>query len=100
MTMEPYRYDEAWKAQVDHAGEEWRAYCEGVALLKRYFQTRAAQGRYRAKLEFEASLSKKEEKLGARGKELAGRLRADFLLIGEHEGDRIEREVLGLPEAA
>lgn len=98
--MSGYPYDPSWKASVAHDGEDWRAYCEAVALLKRYFQTRATQGRRSARLEFEASLAKKEEKLGARGRELAARLRADFLLIGQHEGEQIERDALGLPEAA
>lgn len=92
--MDTYLYSEAWKSEVDHAGEEWRAYCEAVSLLKRYFLTRVAKGRRLAKLEYEATLVQKEEKLGARGKPLVNRLRADFLLIGKHEGDRIEREAI------
>ena len=98
--MDNYPYSDAWKRSVDHTGEEWRAYCEAVAGLKRYFQTRALHGRRLAKLEYEDYLVKKVEKLGARGQPLVDRLRADFLLIGTHEGERIEREALAGLEAA
>jgi hypothetical protein len=92
--MDRYPYNDAWKSGVDHNGEEWRAYCEAVSTLRHYFATKTFHGKHQAVLEFKATCARKEEKLGARGKVLADRLRADFLLVGRYEGDRIEYEAL------
>ena len=90
--MDTYRYDDVWKAEVDRCSEEWRAYCEAVCLLKRFFSLRSQIGRRRAVQDYEAALQRKRDKHGAHGEELAARLRADFMLIGTHEGPRIEQE--------
>ncbi len=92
--MDAYRYNDAWKASVDRCGEEWRAYCEAVSVLKRFFQNQVLRGRRLAVLDYETALQLKREKHGQQGDALAARLRSDFLLIGTHEGERIEKEAV------
>ncbi len=99
--MDDYPYTDTWKSTVDHNGEEWRAYCEAVSCLRHYFRAQITDGKEVAKAlhhEYIDGLtgngSGKGKKKARRAPELVERLRIDFLIIGQHEGERIKREVM------
>lgn len=70
------RFTQEWKDSVDKTGEEWRAYCEAVACLRRYFRTRFDYGREVARQEFRQYL----DLIGRTGKsgERATSIEQDF----------------------
>lgn len=88
--LEGYPYGAAWKASVDRTGAEWRAYCEAVQCLKWYFRDKLQLGKAQASTLYERYCAR----VGAeRGEVMMARLKRDFLLVGEHEGDAILADV-------
>lgn len=84
--LAPYKYGEAWKSTVDRNGEAWRAYCEALSCVKTFLGTQALDGRDAARREWDAHLAVVSRRRGARGSE---RLKADFEIIGVHEGSAL-----------
>lgn len=88
--MDTYPYNDQWKSTVDHNSEEWRSYCEAVTSLRRYFHTKILLGKATAAFKHNEYLNGLEKNRSAESIE---KLRADFLLIGQHEGERVRAEV-------
>lgn len=88
--MDTYPYNDQWKSTVDHCSEEWRSYCEAVACLRRYFRTKILLDKATATFKHNEYLDGLKK---SRGAESIEKLRADFLLIGQHEGERVRAEV-------
>jgi hypothetical protein len=71
-------------------------YCEALWRVKKYFRIQITQGRDVAMSDYRhylGILSGKEGKAQHRPQEVIERLRADFVLIGLHEGERIKAQV-------
>lgn len=83
-----YPFDVHWKATVDRSGPEWRAYCEAVALVKRYIATRRREGRASAVREFEETCERCADH-GTWGRDRARRVRDLFQLVWTHERDAL-----------
>jgi hypothetical protein len=83
----------SWAVDKSCPGRIWRrlnAFCLDEAREMGYEDSMGGRaerenpfhGKHQAVLEFKATCARKEEKLRARGKVLADRLRADFLRVG------------------
>ena len=84
--MDTYPYTDAWKATVDKSGEEWRAYCEALHLLKRYLTVEKQEGHRIAVRDYKATLALIE----CHGRQArVDKLKQDFLLIGLHEAETL-----------
>lgn len=88
--MDTYPYSDQWQSTVDHSSEEWRSYCETVSCLRRYFFTKIQHDKATATFKHNEYLDGLKK---SRSAESIEKLRADFLLIGQHEGERIRAEV-------
>lgn len=88
--MDTYPYSNQWKSTVDHNSEEWRSYCEAVSCLRHYFRTKILHDKETATFKHHEYLDGLKK---TRSAESIKKLRADFILIGQHEGERVRVEV-------
>lgn len=91
--IEGYPYGTVWKQSVQRSGEEWRAYCEAVFCLKRYFRTKRLAGKDAAKAEYDGYCASLDHLPRGGGARRVARLKSDFLLIGANEGEAIGAEL-------
>jgi hypothetical protein len=87
-----YGYNAAWRATVDKASEDWRAYNEASALVRRFYASHTTLGREGAMRDFHDYLESLIAQHGAEHPRVT-RLKNDFLLIGMVEGTRLRQEV-------
>ena len=85
--MEAYPYSATWKAAVDKTSDEWRGYCEAIALLKRYLMLEKTEGRPVAVLDYKTMLGRMSN--DSRSCTRVERLDRDFKLIGRYEAETL-----------
>lgn len=82
-----YPYGTVWKATVDRHGPEWRAYCEAVHCLKKYYRDQLEYGKETALDRYRAYCDGLAGRPGSAAR--AERLKFDVQLVGRHEGRAI-----------
>ncbi len=86
-----YPYTPEWKSRVDKNSEDWRAYCEATALIKRFLRLEREEGRNAALLDYRRTL---DRMAGDRhGGSSADRVDRDFRLIGLHEAAELRAQI-------
>lgn len=84
--MGAYPYSEDWKSAVDKTSDEWRGYCEALALLKRYLLLEK-NGRSVAVRDYKETIGRMMS--DSRSVTRVARLDADFKLVGRYEADAL-----------
>ena len=86
-----YGYNDAWQRTVDKASDDWKAYHEARALVRRFYASQVTLGRESAMRDFQGYLENLIAQHGAEHPRIT-RLKNDFLLIGMVEGTCLRQE--------